>query len=63
MRIRIRHKKMIGMIAESLFIGIGLVGWMKSTWFDLTVVESIYMSLVASGMAYATLLAYKNEES
>ena len=63
MRIRIRRKKMIGMIAESLFIGIGLVGWMKSTWFDLTVVESVYMSLVASGMTYATLLAYKNEES
>ena len=63
MRIRIRHKKMIGMVIESIFIGVGLVGWMKSTWFDFTPVQSIFMSIVASGMTYATLLAYKNEES
>ena len=54
---------MIGMIIESIFIGVGLVGWMKSTWFDFTPVQSIFMSTVATGMTYATLLAYKNEES
>lgn len=62
MRIKVRHRKMIGNILESAFIGIGLVGWMKGTWFDFNIVQSVFMSCVATGMTYMVMVAYKNEK-
>ncbi len=62
MRIKARHRKMIGNILESAFIGIGLVGWMKGTWFDFNIAQSVFMSLVATGMTYMVMVAYKTEK-
>ena len=62
MRIKVRHKKLLGIALESAFIGIGLVGWMKGTWFDFNIAQSVFMSCVATGMTYMVMVAYKTEK-